>query len=257
MVLRPRALGDVLDLAVPFCLAARRPLGKLALVVLGPVALVAAALRLKAGWAWWQVWLLVLPVSFLLQGAFTVACGEALFADPRELRARRVLAHIGRRSAAYLGMFLLRFTVMAALGSSLLAVPLVPGFMFMGESLLLERVGAATALSRSRALSRHRGGFCFWLWVCTALLPAVAAMAADLVGDAVVNIVLQLGRPLGSLWTDGGSAFAVAGALLAVPVAAAARFLGYIDLRTRKEGWDIQLRFAALADEDAERRRAA
>jgi hypothetical protein len=29
------------------------------------------------------------------------------------------------------------------------------------------------------------------------------------------------------------------------------RFLGYIDLRTRKEGWDIQLRFMRLVAEQA------
>ena len=70
--------------------------------------------------------------------------------------------------------------------------------------------------------------------------------------------VLQLGHPTGSLWNDGGSGFAVLGALLAVPLGAAMRFLGYIDLRTRKEGWDIQLRFVALAEQSAlGRRRAA
>jgi hypothetical protein len=52
------------------------------------------------------------------------------------------------------------------------------------------------------------------------------------------------------LWSDGGSAYAVAGALLSAPFVASASFLGYIDLRTRKEGWDIQLRLAALADSE-------
>src|SRR5262249_4133402 len=68
---------------------------------------------------------------------------------------------------------------------------------------------------------------------------------------------LQLGVPAGELWTDGGSGFAVLGALLAVPVVAAVRFLGYVDLRTRKEGWDIQLRFVALAEQSTAGRRRA
>jgi hypothetical protein len=75
------------------------------------------------------------------------------------------------------------------------------------------------------------------------------------IGDALSADVLQLGRPLGHLWADGGSGFAVAGALLAVPVAAAARFLGYIDLRTRKEGWDIQLKFMAIAEAETKAKR--
>ena len=47
------------------------------------------------------------------------------------------------------------------------------------------------------------------------------------------------------------------GALLCIPVAAAMRFLYYIDLRTRKEGWDIQLRFVALAEQASSGRRFA
>ena len=83
-------------------------------------------------------------------------------------------------------------------------------------------------------------------------------MAMDLLCNAVVGFVLQLGHPTGELFSDGGSGFAVLGALLAVPLAAAVRFLGYVDLRTRKEGWDIQLRFVALAEQSAlGRRRAA
>ena len=38
VVLRQRSLADVLDLAIPFCLMNKRPLGVLALIVLGPLA---------------------------------------------------------------------------------------------------------------------------------------------------------------------------------------------------------------------------
>jgi hypothetical protein len=34
---------------------------------------------------------------------------------------------------------------------------------------------------------------------------------------------------------------------LAVPFLATARFLAYIDGRTRREAWDVQLRFTELA----------
>jgi hypothetical protein len=36
----------------------------------------------------------------------------------------------------------------------------------------------------------------------------------------------------------------------AIPYLAVARFLGYVDHRTRGDGWDIQLRFMALAAEE-------
>jgi hypothetical protein len=47
----------------------------------------------------------------------------------------------------------------------------------------------------------------------------------------------------------------VIGCFAALPLVATARFLSYIDGRTRQDGWDIQLRFMSLAaghDADAE-----
>jgi hypothetical protein len=81
-------------------------------------------------------------------------------------------------------------------------------------------------------------------------VPLGAVVLVDLLGGQLLEFVFQLGRPLGSLFQDGGSAFAILGLLLAVPLSAAMRFLGYIDLRTRSEGWDIQLRFAAWAERE-------
>ena len=57
----------------------------------------------------------------------------------------------------------------------------------------------------------------------------------------------QLGKPFGDLWDDGGSAYAIVGFFAALPLVATARFLAYIDGRTRQDGWDIQLRFMAIA----------
>ena len=124
--------------------------------------------------------------------------------------------------------------------------------------MLLEGASFGKALARSRALARNRGGVCFAIWLVRLFLPAFAALALDLLLNGVCRYVLQLGHPTGALSIDGGSGFAVLGALLAVPLGAAMRFLGYVDLRTRKEGWDIQLRFVALAEQSAlGRRRAA
>jgi hypothetical protein len=58
--------------------------------------------------------------------------------------------------------------------------------------------------------------------------------------------LLQLGHPFGALFTDGASAYALAGYFACVPYLATSRFLKYIDIRTRKEGWDIQLKFTAV-----------
>ena len=39
----------------------------------------------------------------------------------------------------------------------------------------------------------------------------------------------------------------IAGLLLSAPLVATLRFLAYIDNRTRREGWDVQVRFLELA----------
>jgi hypothetical protein len=114
------------------------------------------------------------------------------------------------------------------------------------EVVLLEGGGVSQAFGRSRALARHRGMFCFGLWLAVAVAPALGAVVADTLGNAVVSKVLQLGMPFGDFWDQGGSGLAVLGALIGIPIGAAARFLGYADLRTRKEGWDIQLKFMSI-----------
>ena len=44
---------------------------------------------------------------------------------------------------------------------------------------------------------------------------------------------------------------AVIGFFAALPLVATARFLSYIDGRTRQDGWDIQLRFMSIAAAEA------
>src|SRR5262249_10943979 len=121
VVLRPRSLADVLDLAVPFCLANRRPLGVLSLLVLGPIAVLAGYMRLRAHADWNLVWLAVAGAAFLVEGIFTVAVGELMFREAREVRVRAVLGRFARRLPAYLLMSIVRDVVMAA--SAFLLVP--------------------------------------------------------------------------------------------------------------------------------------
>jgi hypothetical protein len=253
VVLRQRSLADSLDLALPLCLANKRPLGVLALVMLTPIAALLCFLRIGKHWPWPALWAICLVASFLVEGVFTVALGELLFKPPGEARVRTFVGRFLRRLPALIVANVLRWIAATAT----LAV-LAPGSIFLPEAMLLEGASFSRAWTRSRALARNRGGVCFGIWLTTLALPVVGAISMDLLCNTGVGFVLQLGLPAGELWTDGGSGFAVLGALLAVPVAAAVRFLGYVDLRTRKEGWDIQLRFVALAEQSTlGRRRAA
>jgi len=253
VVLRQRSMSDSLDLALPFCLANKRPLGVLALVILGPIAVLLGYLRIARHWPWLPLWLLCAGASLIVQGAFTIAMGELLFKPPAETRVRTFVGRFLRRLPA-----LVFATVARLLVVTFTILILAPTRIFVPEAILLEGASFGKAMGRSGALARNRGGFCLGVWLAAVFLPAVGAISLDLLGNALTHYVFQLGYPTGELFENGGSGFAVLGALLAVPLVAAVRFLGYIDLRTRKEGWDIQLRFVALAEQSAlGRRRAA
>lgn len=253
VVLRQRSLADSLDLALPFCLANKRPLGVLALAILGPIAALLAYLHLARHWGWVAVWFVCAALSLLVEGVFTVALGELLFKPPADVRVRTFIGRFLRRLPAVLFAIIARGVLIAV---TLLIM--APTSLFVPEAQLLEGATFGKALARSRALARNRIGFCMGVWLATVFLPPLGAASMDLLCNSVTHFVLQLGYPTGELFSDGGSGFAVVGALLAVPLVAAVRFLGYVDLRTRKEGWDIQLRFVALAEQSAlGRKRAA
>ena len=258
VALRPRSLSDVLDLAGPFCLANRRLFAPLAFWLVAVGALLALLCRSQAGWSWPAVWLLLAGYLMLSGGVYTVAAGELLFHDPAELRVRTVLARFGRRFVAFLVARLVHAGALALSAAVLVPLPMVAArLFFFGEAVLLESATPLHSLSRSSRLVLHRSGPCFGLAVAALVAPVLFAVGADLVGNTLVDLVLQMGQPAGSLWSGGGSGYAVVGALLSAPFVASASCLGYIDLRTRKEGWDIQLRFMALADGEARPRRIA
>lgn len=252
IVLRPRSVGEILDLACRLSTSLALGLyARLAAIVLLPVLALCLALRHAAGWEWAPVWLVALSLGAVVQGVFTVAVGRVLFSE--ELTARRVLRIFAGRLGSYLGALVLsRVLLGAACLPFFLGLPFAwPRLVFVHEACLLEGAGASEAIARSSrfVIGRAVGVF----GVLCALLAAQAgiAVSAELLGQGLTGEVLQLGKPLGALSSDGGSAFALAGFLLSIPYAATARFLQYIDARTRSDGWDIQLRFMAIAARDA------
>jgi hypothetical protein len=129
--------------------------------------------------------------------------------------------------------------------------------LFVREVGLLEGATVFGSIGRAYRFVQRQVGSCLGLLLALLAAPVAFAMAADRLGDAIVSGVLQLGSPFGELFRDGGSAYALFGFFLAVPVVAAARFLKYIDVRTRKEGWDIQLRFTSIAAAEHDRQKAS
>lgn len=258
VALRPRAMSDVLDLAAPFCFANRRLLVPLAVLVTAVGGGLAGMCRMQLGWEWGSVWLVVAGYYLLTSGVYTQAAGELLFRRAEDIRVRHVLGRFARRFFPYVIASIVHWLVLGLCAALFVPLPIFASrLFFVSEVVLLESGSPLGSLARSGRLVLFRSLSCLGLALASLCAPFLFALAADLIGNTVVEMMFQMGRPFGSLTADGGSAYAVVGALLSAPFVASASFLGYIDMRTRKEGWDIQLRFMALAEVEAENRRIA
>ena len=258
VVLRPRRLLDSLDLAAPFCVENRRAVGRLLLAPLGAGLLLALGVRVGLGWSWGAVWLPLLTVSIFLQGVYTVMAAELLFRPPEDVRLREVLGRFRRRFWAHALTLFGHQVVLVMAFSTVLLFPVIGArLLFVREAVLLEENGLAGSFRRSAAVSDDHTAGCFVLWLLTLGLPVFFVLAFEVTGQALVKGVLQMGEPVGALFTEGGSGYALAGFLVSMPLVAAARFLRYIDLRTLREGWDIQIRFAAIREQAEAAQRAA
>lgn len=257
IVLRPRSVSEICDLAVRLTFSIALPLyAKLAAVVLLPLFAGALALRYYAHWQWIYIWLLAIPAANMAQGVFTVAAGRLIFSE--DLRVREVLGAFGRRLPSYTFAFLAsRFLLLLA------TVPLISlpfawvALIFVHEASLLEGAGPIQACQRAARFVRGRGTAAVGL-LCMMLLAQLAGVAiAEALGQSLLDDVLQAGKPFGTMLQDGGSPFVMLGLFLTVPVLATTRFLHYIDTRTRADGWDIQVRFLGIASKESNERRLA
>ncbi|MEA2700940.1 MAG: hypothetical protein QOI66_5211 [Myxococcales bacterium] len=247
LTLRPRDTADVLDLAAPFCLTNWRlflPLGVLML----PSLVACWAARSWLHWQWPAVWILAVGLGGVCQAPFTIACGEVLFQGPEQIVFNSLSRRLVRRLPAFLTVHILSRLLLLVAATFLIPLPFVASsFFVVHEAVLLEGFGPLAAFGRSRRAVRGHGASVAMTALALVLLPIFGVVAGELTGSTLVELVFQMGRPFGSLWTDGGSPYALIGFFLTIPLVSAARFLKYVDLRTRKEGWDIQLRFMAIA----------
>lgn len=257
IVLRPRTVAEIVDLAFRLSFSLALPLySKLAAVVLLPILAGLLALRYAAEWGWLSIWLVAILAANIAQGVFTVAAGRLIFSEG--LRVREVLGAFGRRLPSYLAALVASRIVIALAALPVLSLPFAwIALVFVHEASLLEGAGAIQACQRASRFVKGRGGEAFGL-LCLTLLGQIGAVGiGELLGQSLLDDLLQLGKPFGAFFEDGGSPFALAGLLVSVPFVSTARFLQYIDTRTRSDGWDIQVRFLAVASKDSDERRLA
>jgi hypothetical protein len=244
VALRPRDPFEVFDLTFRLIREVWRPLLRMSLVVILPLWLATAA----ACWWFeghWALAFVPIVLSPLVQGPFTMLVGRLLFAD--RVGTFEVLGDVLRRLPAWIGTWIVG--ALGWIGSSVMCFMLLPlvqmGLLYITETALLERVGLQRGVRRSARLAfGHTGvsivGMFAWWW-----LTVWGAFVGEATGQTVVSFVLQLGTPLGSLSNGEITPWFVGGILLAQPLHAAYRLMLYVDVRTRVEGWDLQVALRA------------
>ena len=160
VVLRPRTLAEVCDLACRLCFSTALPLYlRLAAIFLLP--LLALTLLFQHGFEWEPaaLWFFVVTVGTIVQGVFTAAAGRIIFAETVSV-GEAARAFFGR-FRAYLGALLLS-RVLLALAAVFFVLPAVfvwVRMLYVHEACLLEAANSAEATRRSsRSIPSPRRG---------------------------------------------------------------------------------------------------
>lgn len=245
IALRPRGPLESFDLTLLFARANARVLLPLLAVTVVPIWLP----MVLGCWVFdGHPALLILPLPFLgvLQTPFTILGGRLLFDATvgwrgalRSAISKDVLLLVGLRMVfAWMCVF--------TLGLGLLALP---GWHFLPETLLLEKMGGRRGLQRSNRLGTREPLGAIAGVLSRMFLTVWFAFTFELAGQAIVSTALQLGTPFGSIWSGQITPFLLLGVLVAQPVHALYRLLLYIDARTVAEGWDLQVGLWAVGRE--------
>lgn len=269
IVLRPRTLDETLDLALAYLRTSFRDFAKLAAILTAVSGAVTFALVFAFGLTHeLQQFAVAIVVAPIVERVVTVYGGRHLFRnDPRigpstvaalkKLPLAVVSAAIA--TAPWTPMLLTRFDDSTWIGVGVMLASLWPFIIaphaYLGEAVHLEQLPLGRAAKRSRVLVTYRFGRALGLVIVTALVRVLVAAAASLTTQFVLGFVLQFKDVSDAL----GGWPAMFGWFLAGPYLAMVRMFDYVDARTRREGWDIQVRFNAIAQrtrEEEERRLA-
>lgn len=246
VALRERTLAEVFDLSFRF-VAARggKKYLRLWLYSCFPMLALCCWLRwLKLDWPW--VWAAAAAGFVVAQIPFTLAASRLLLED--ELALGAVVKASLRKIPGQLFSHAVASVLLVGSGLVIIPVPfLAARLLFLPEVTLLEGSSFVRALERGGRMSRTRMSETLQTCLLLLVVWAFFIVGTDALGRALQVDVLGFPPSADSL-VDGGSWYALLGFFVAVPVLATARFLAYIDGRTRREAWDVQLRFTDVAE---------
>ena len=239
VVARPRNLGEVHDLAALLVRRHAGPLLVLGTVGLAPwVVLDALLLSLvpRPGLAAWLLAVLAFAQAPLAVAPITCFLGQAMFSPRPRIRDAWGPALRALPALALVGLW------RAVCALTLIGLPWSLGHLT--EVLCLERQGFMATWQRARALT-HVGHAREVLHLLTA---AVTVVIAIWVVTGTVQAFDGLLRR-GDLWHDGDfeewlpghAVLPTIGLWLGLAYLGVVRFVNYLDLRTRHEGWDVEL----------------
>jgi hypothetical protein len=257
--IRPRTAGETISLAAR--MLQHRPGPVLSSALLMTAGVVGTGLLLFVGLG--LHWFFTICLVLLLAPAFSLplyaTVGHLVFS--RRVTLSTVARITLRRSAAFLMLFFWQ-RVLVLLG---LVAAIYPGLlmwrngMFLGPIIALEGSSVATSRRRGRQFGAGYGGLVARHALNgTVLLLYLTVSLATLVGFLAVKVFgitfswLALLPQLDGYYT----VLTLVGLGLSTPFLALVWFFVYLDVRIRKEGWDLEISFrtrAALL----ERRRAA
>ena len=243
VALRDRSLLDVVDLSVRFLMRHLSVYARVAAIVLVPMFAATWLIAAYAGWLWG--WPCALLLSMFASSPFTILASRLVF-EP-EVPASSVLKTALFTLPRLLSCRLLQIFAVS-FGFLLFVIPGIWAqvlFLFSSEVVVLEQASMSTALGRLQRLLGGNSGDVLMAMLLLLALNLGAVCLGDVVFRAVLEELLQIGAPP-SLFETGGCVLGLLGFWLAVPLVATVRLFVYLNLRTRREGWDIQTRFAAM-----------
>jgi hypothetical protein len=255
IVLRPRTLDETFDLALAYLRSWAKDFAKLGVVVSGLTLGIIVAATYGLGLDWRERSMVVLVAVAVSERVVTVYAGRHLFGNPAKVRSSLVallkrIVLVGFWSVIVTLPILIALIETEeewALGVGVFLMTFWPFMLaphnYLGEAVFLEQLPAGRALGRARALGSYRYGRALGFLIVQGLIRTLFVVSAAFGADFVVETLLQFqGVPDAvTYWA------AIAGYVASGPYMALVRLFDYVDARTRREGWDIQVRFNAIA----------
>lgn len=255
IVLRPRTIDETLDLALRYLRNSARDFGKIIALTVGIASAITVLIGVFFELTFWQRAVVAIWMSPFVEQTITVYGGRHLFTSgTRMMPAVKVIAKRLPRvaftslllSAPWVPVLWTEFKnneVMGVCGLIGTFWPfLVASQAYRSEVSLLEQLSMKRAAQRTKTLITYRFARALALVVLNTLIRVGIAYSFELLVGFALGFMLQFG--------DVGDALAgwpgIIGYLLAGPYVALVRMFDYVDARTRREGWDIQVRFNAI-----------